>query len=146
MRILNLQSRDILNPWQRNSSGIRLAPASRGEANCRRGKGMGHKLNREKAQFSLEYAVLIVCIVGALIAMQVYVSRGIQGRHRQTADSIGNQYDPRDTNADFTETFTAGSNTTTNTTEINGTTISTTRADFFDAQTREGSETVGALP
>lgn len=35
-----------------------------------------------------EYAVLIAIIVTALIAMQVYVKRGIQGRIRDLADQI----------------------------------------------------------
>lgn len=51
----------------------------------------------QKAQSTLEFAVLIVCVAAALIAMQIYVKRGLSGRFRQIADDIGPQYEPRQT-------------------------------------------------
>ena len=51
------------------------------------------RLNK-KGQSTLEYAVLIVVIIAALIAIQVYLKRGIQGRMRESADQIGEQYSP----------------------------------------------------
>lgn len=50
-------------------------------------------LNR-KAQSTLEYAVIIAVVVAALIAMQAYVKRGLQGKFRQASDDIGEQYSP----------------------------------------------------
>ena len=50
-------------------------------------------LKKKKAQSTLEYAVLIIIVIGALIAIQSYVKRGIQGRLRQAADDIGDQYE-----------------------------------------------------
>ena len=47
---------------------------------------------RNKGQGTLEYAVLIAAVVGALLAMQSYMKRGIQGKLRDSADSIGEQY------------------------------------------------------
>jgi len=47
-----------------------------------------------KGQSTLEYAVLIVVIIAALIAMQVYLKRGIQGKMRESADTIGEQFSP----------------------------------------------------
>jgi len=72
------------------------------------------RLNHNKGQSTLEYAVLIAIIVGALVAMQVYIKRGLQGRWRQATDDIGEQFSPgittghigtNSTVASFEETF-----------------------------------------
>jgi uncharacterized protein (UPF0333 family) len=52
------------------------------------------KLLRKRGQSTLEYAVLIVVIIAALIAMQVYLKRGIQGGLREKTDQIGEQFSP----------------------------------------------------
>jgi len=62
---------------------------------------------RKRAQSTAEYAVLIALVVGAVVAMQVYVKRGIQGRIRDVVDDVslggtinstgvltGEQYEP----------------------------------------------------
>ena len=59
------------------------------------------KIHNKLGQSSLEICVLIVCIVSALIAMQVYIKRAIQGRMRQAADDIGQQYSPGNTYSDM---------------------------------------------
>lgn len=59
----------------------------------------------------LEYAVMIFCVVAALLAMQVYIKRGMQGRLRQAGDNLGRQYDPKNTAS--TSTLEYSSNTTT---------------------------------
>ena len=56
----------------------------------------------KKAQSSLEFCILIVIIIGALIAMQVYIKRAIQGRLRLAADDIGEQYSPGNTYSEST--------------------------------------------
>jgi len=43
---------------------------------------------RKRAQTTAEYAVLIALVVGAVVAMQVYVKRGIQGRIRNVVDDV----------------------------------------------------------
>ena len=43
----------------------------------------------KKAQTTAEYAILIALVVGAVVAMQVYVRRGIQGRVRDAVDYTG---------------------------------------------------------
>lgn len=53
----------------------------------------------KKGQSVLEFSVLIVIVVGAFIAMQFYVKRGIQGRWKTSIDDFGDQYDPRFTNS-----------------------------------------------
>ncbi len=50
------------------------------------------KLNR-KAQSTLEYAILIACVVGALLAMQIYLKRAYEGKVSSSVDQVGNQFD-----------------------------------------------------
>ncbi|MFA5089044.1 MAG: hypothetical protein WC552_08460, partial [Candidatus Omnitrophota bacterium] len=73
-------------------------------------------LNKRKGQSTVEYAILIVVIIGALLAIQVYLKRGLQGRIKQAADDIGDQYSPGNANqmivtktySKTNETFTKG--------------------------------------
>lgn len=55
-------------------------------------------LNKRKGQSTLEYAVLIVIIIAALLAMNQYIKRGLQGRLKSSADDIGDQFSPGNTN------------------------------------------------
>lgn len=57
---------------------------------------------RKKGQSTLEYAILIIIIIGALVSIQVYVKRGIQGRLKGAADDIGEQFSPGNTNVQKT--------------------------------------------
>lgn len=71
---------------------------------------------REKGQSTLEYAILIIIVLAALLSIQVYIKRGIQGRFKSAADDIGEQFSPGNTNVIKTtgtrsqtrDTFTAG--------------------------------------
>ena len=47
---------------------------------------------RKKGQSTLEYAVLIVIVIGALLSLQVYIKRGIGGRLKSASDDIGDQF------------------------------------------------------
>lgn len=49
---------------------------------------MFRKLGK-RAQTTAEYAILIALVVGAVVAMQVYVKRGIQGRVKDVVDHTG---------------------------------------------------------
>ncbi len=49
-------------------------------------------IKRTKGQSTLEYALIIAVVVGALLAMQVYFKRGVQGKLREATDDIGGQY------------------------------------------------------
>jgi hypothetical protein len=53
---------------------------------------------RKKGQSTLEYAILIIIILGALLSIQVYIKRGIQGRLKRATDDIGDQFSPGNTN------------------------------------------------
>ena len=56
-------------------------------------------LNRcKRGQSTLEYAVLIIIIIGALLSIQVYIKRGVQGRLKQATDDIGDQFSVGNTN------------------------------------------------
>jgi hypothetical protein len=78
-------------------------------------------LRKMKGQSTLEYAVLIIIVIGALLSIQVYIKRGIQGRLRSATDDIGDQYSPGNTNVRKTvtvlsntaETFKYGKSTST---------------------------------
>jgi len=52
---------------------------------------------KNSGQSTLEYAVLIVCVVAALISMKIYLKRSVSGNLRQAGDQIGSQYEPRNT-------------------------------------------------
>jgi cytoskeletal protein RodZ len=76
---------------------------------------------RKKGQSTLEYAVLIIIILGALLAIQVYIKRGVQGRLKSATDDIGDQFSPGNTNvvkvsrtrSQTGETFASGATTST---------------------------------
>lgn len=53
---------------------------------------------RKKGQSTLEYAILIIIIMAALLSIQVYIKRGVQGRFKSAADDIGTQFSPGNTN------------------------------------------------
>ena len=49
-------------------------------------------LRNKRGQSTVEYAVLIVVVIAALLTIQNYVKRGVQGRLKSSADDIGDQY------------------------------------------------------
>ncbi|MBU1726891.1 MAG: hypothetical protein KJ880_04615 [Candidatus Omnitrophica bacterium] len=51
-------------------------------------------MKNKKGQSTLELLILIAIITAALVSMTIYVKRAIQGKFRQSADSIGEQYSP----------------------------------------------------
>jgi uncharacterized protein (UPF0333 family) len=52
------------------------------------------RLSKNRAQSTLEYAILIGVIVAGLIAMQVYLKRSYQGKLKESADDMGKQFSP----------------------------------------------------
>ena len=71
----------------------------------------------KRGQSTLEYAILIIIIIGALLSIQVYIKRAVQGRLKSASDDIGDQFSPGNTNVTKTratdsytaETFSGGS-------------------------------------
>lgn len=62
-------------------------------------------MKRNNGQTTLEYAVLIFCLVGALLAIQVYLKRSMQGRFRELGDYLGQQYSPKNTTGTSTISY-----------------------------------------
>jgi Flp pilus assembly pilin Flp len=50
------------------------------------------KINIKRAQSTLEYVVLVVVITAALLTIQIYFKRAVQGRIKSTSDDIGEQF------------------------------------------------------
>lgn len=76
------------------------------------------RLTLRKASGSLEYAALVAIIAGALVVMQVYVKRGLQGRLRDSTDQLGEQFSPYATTGKIETSITGYSTETT----VDGTT------------------------
>jgi Tfp pilus assembly protein PilE len=68
-------------------------------------------LHRQKGQTALEYMVLIIIVVGALLAIQNYFKRSLQGRWKAAMDDMGDQYDPRAANSTVRHTLVQSTNT-----------------------------------
>jgi len=62
------------------------------------------KLNK-RAQTTAEYAILIAIVIGAVVAMQIYVRRGLQGRMKAVVDdtTLGGQLNGTDIFANVTQ-------------------------------------------
>ena len=52
---------------------------------------MTKKNNYRKGQSFLEYSLIIAATVGVLIIMQHYMSRSLQGKLKESVDSLGGQ-------------------------------------------------------
>jgi hypothetical protein len=107
--------------------------------------------NYKKSQSTLEYAVVTVCVVAALLAIQVYIKRGIQGRLRSNTDSIGEQYAPGNTTSNIIVNFNSNADTWTFTDEWShppyfvGKVYTSVDTDANESSSRSGNEIVGQL-
>ncbi len=54
-------------------------------------------LIKQKGQSTLEYAMIIAIVAAGLIAMQIYMKRGVEGKMKESTDSIGQQFDADNT-------------------------------------------------
>jgi hypothetical protein len=99
-------------------------------------------LKRIKGQSILEYAMIIAVVVGALIAMQIYMKRGMEGRIRQASDEIGKQFEAEATKVVSTQTRKGKTVETT----LKGQTTATTAVGAGEQEevTSKGSEEVSA--
>lgn len=100
--------------------------------------------SRKKAQSTLEYALVIAAVVGALLAINVYMKKGVQGRLKASTDQIGKQFDPSGTYNSTWNSQTSGNTTTAESREKNtGTTTSnvTTAEAITKAETETWSST-----
>jgi len=90
----------------------------------------------KRGQSTLEYVILIGFVVAALIAMGVYMKRGVQGKLRESADQVGEQYSAGNTTGTYTTT------TNINQTENMASGGRTTTTINRNEQRKSGSETV----
>ena len=94
---------------------------------------------RTKGQSTLEYVILLGFVVAALIAMGVYMKRGMQGRLRESTDQVGSQYSASNFVSDYnTDTNMAESESRIHSGQVT-TVIGTNQ------QKKTGSETVAAF-
>ncbi len=99
---------------------------------------------KNKGQTALEYTVLIIVVMGALLTAQTYVKRGIQGRWKESVDQLGDQYDPRTAETSLRQTMEASTNTliiTMNTTDGYWTRRTD---DTISTERKTGYESVGS--
>ena len=61
-------------------------------------------LRKNKGQSTLEYAILVVVVIMALIGIQAYLKRGIQGRMKDASDQIGDQFSSDSSTYNITST------------------------------------------
>ena len=52
-----------------------------------------HNFNKRKAASTLEFAVVILAVVAALLAIHLYMRRSVLGRLKDSSDKIGRQFD-----------------------------------------------------
>ena len=58
---------------------------------------------QRRAQSTIEFTVLAMVVLGALLSAQVYFKRSIQGRWKASVDELGEElYDPRFTDSNIT--------------------------------------------
>ncbi|MBP7835975.1 MAG: hypothetical protein KA022_00685 [Candidatus Omnitrophica bacterium] len=101
-------------------------------------------MNR-KAQSTLEYALIIAAVVGALVAINAYMKKGVQGRLKESTDQIGKQFDA---SGSFTSAWKSEGSGTTVTTETRDTSTGATTSKVEQAEkiTKSESEEWGTAP
>lgn len=98
----------------------------------------------QKAQSTLEYAMIIAIVAGGLIAMQIYMKRGIEGKVKESADSIGQQFDAGNTEITFT-TNRSGTSVQETTTGITKVYSGDSGKGTAETSTSYGTEAVGDM-
>jgi hypothetical protein len=91
---------------------------------------------RTRGQSTLEYVILLGFVVAALIAMGVYMKRGVQGKLRESSDQVGEQYSAGNTTGTYTTTI--GMTQTENMASKGAVTTVISR----NTQSKAGSETI----
>ena len=106
-------------------------------------------LKRRNGQSMAEYAIVLTVVVSAIVAMQIYVKRGLQGKVKDVTDQVGfglldvgyatttSQYEPYYAQTEYQ----IGQNQTINEAYQDGGTVS--RTSIAEESTRTGSATTG---
>lgn len=106
---------------------------------------MLRKLRNRKAQSTAEYAILIGVVVAALVAMQTYVKRGLQGRMKDATDTFANETSALGTTAQYEPYYLSQTRTTQSTSQSAESTSlgGATGRDSTTSSTSTGSQTTG---
>lgn len=99
----------------------------------------------KKGQGTLEYAIIIVVVIGALIAMQWYIKGAYQGKLRQSSDDMGEQFSPIKTAGTYTTFTNTSTNEASSGGSLNGSAMPTTTSNYSQNQSRNVSENVQGL-
>ena len=99
---------------------------------------------KQRGQSAIEYSVILIVLMGAFLASANYFKRGVQGRWKESTDTLGDQYDPRTSNGVILHRIL--SNQTTALTSISTPQgLQTTRRDQTNSlELKQGSINVGA--
>ena len=71
-------------------------------------------MRNRRGQSAIEYVATVLFVIAALLAMRIYIKRGMAGYLRGASDSMGPQYDPKDTTSDLTMETSGTTKTTAN--------------------------------
>lgn len=105
-------------------------------------------LIKKKGQSILEYSLIFAAVIVALVAVNVYMKRSMQGRFRQSSDQIGKQFDPESFENSW-QTTSLGTTVTDETrAAVSGNSTSNTTASetITKAEHDEYHDTTGATP
>lgn len=69
-------------------------------------------MKKNIAQSVVEYTIVITVVIGALLVMQTYMKRGLQGRWKSSVDELGDMYDPHTTKINLLYNYQTISNST----------------------------------
>ncbi|MBI5023883.1 MAG: hypothetical protein HZC18_02655 [Candidatus Omnitrophica bacterium] len=97
-----------------------------------------------KGQTALEYIVLLIIVMGALLGISNYFKRGMQGRWKAATDDMGDQYDPRTADSSIRHTLTQNTNTTIITMNDAGGYWTRRTDNSFSTDQKTGTVSVGA--
>ena len=105
---------------------------------------------RRKGQSVLEFALLLGVVIVVILVMQVFVKRGLQGRLKESADSMGTQFSAGGTTTMQNRTMTSDQaiseetgtkGTTLSDLGYNGTVKGTMQYQAYSASSRTGGNT-----
>ena len=101
-------------------------------------------MKKNRGQSTLEYALIIAVTVSALMAVNIYMKKGLQGRLKESTDQVGKQFDPTTFTTAY-QTTSSGNSTTTEARDVsNGNTSST--VDNAQTATKAEHEDWGTSP
>ena len=80
----------------------------------------------KRGQSALEYALLIAVVIAALVAMNLYMKKGVQGKLKESTDQVGRQFSPADYFETSWKTESQGQTVTNESRTDEGVTTSTT--------------------